>query len=117
MKSQEHKDDLIKYRLEQAGQALRSAENLLTDGDIQGAINRSYYAMFYMVNALAVKEGYQGKTHSGQIRWFQRAYIATGVLPKEFSDAMSTAFNTRMDSDYEEMITRTALRAPKACSS
>jgi uncharacterized protein (UPF0332 family) len=43
---------LVRYRLEQAGEALASAELNLTNALDRSAINRAYYAMFYAVLAL-----------------------------------------------------------------
>lgn len=48
---------LVRYRLEQADESLESAQLLLDNGKYRPSVSRSYYAMFYSVLALLVKEG------------------------------------------------------------
>lgn len=38
-----------------------------------------------------------------QISEFSLKYIKTGILPKELSDMIGSAFEIRNDSDYEDM--------------
>ncbi len=52
--SRKHVRALVAYRLEQAEEAIRSAETLLASGLHRDSVNRSYYAMFYAVLALLI---------------------------------------------------------------
>jgi len=45
---------LIDYRVEQAKSTAREAEFLLNNDMLQGAMNRIYYSMFYMLQALSL---------------------------------------------------------------
>ena len=53
------KDDdreaLIKYRIEQANEAIREVEILMKNDLLKVAVNRIYYGMFYMINCTCFK--------------------------------------------------------------
>jgi len=61
----EQTDELIRYRLNQARETLHEAEILDREESWRGVVNRSYYAMFYAVLALAVKSQEPTSKHSG----------------------------------------------------
>lgn len=42
------------------------------------------------------------KRHSGIISSFQRLYIKTGIFPREISNMITTLFDVRSDSDYDD---------------
>lgn len=99
----EKKDALIKYRLEQAKEALSDAVFLLdNDRGLRSVVNRIYYAMFYAVLALLVKEPFQGSKHSGVISYFNRHFIKEGKFPSEMGKYLNLAFEARQESDYKE---------------
>lgn len=52
--SDDHLRELTDYRLHQANETLQEADSLYHLSLLRGTINRSYYAMFYAVLALAV---------------------------------------------------------------
>jgi uncharacterized protein (UPF0332 family) len=98
------KDDLylIRYRLEQAQEALDDAKFLL-DGkrSPQSIVNRSYYAMFYVALALLQKIGKAPSKHVGVISLFDTEFALKGILPKELSKDFHKAFELRQVSDYK----------------
>jgi len=51
------KEDLIKYRIERAEEALDDAKMLLGDGRLGSALNRGYYAVFYGAMAVLARIG------------------------------------------------------------
>jgi uncharacterized protein (UPF0332 family) len=71
-------ETLIRYRLEQADESLESAQLLLDNGKYRPSISRSYYAMFYAVLALLVKEGHRISKHTGAISVFNRGVREEG---------------------------------------
>lgn len=77
--------ELMLFRLKQAKETLDEAEVLLRQGYYRGSINRSYYAMFYGVLALAVTRQESFTKHSGAIAFFDRDYIKTGIFEKDYS--------------------------------
>ena len=99
--------DLVKYRLRQAGETLQEAKGLYQMSFWRGTINRSYYAMFYAVLALAVLRQQVTSKHSGVIAFFDREFVRTGVFPKELSRSFHRAFESRQTNDYGEIFTVT----------
>ena len=104
MKKEEYRKILIEYRLEQAKEALKDAEILLSKGSPRGVINRAYYAMFYSLLALVTELGKGSSKHSGIIAIFDRYFVKEGKFPKEMSKSIHKAFKLRQISDYRELI-------------
>jgi uncharacterized protein (UPF0332 family) len=52
---QDNQNELIKYRIEQAKEAISEVEILIEKNLLTLSINRIYYGMFYMLLALALK--------------------------------------------------------------
>lgn len=82
---------------------MRSARILLENGDYASANNRAYYAIFHAIRSVLALDQFDSKKHSGVISEFRLKYIKTGILPKELSDMIGSAFEIRNDSDYEDM--------------
>lgn len=97
---QENFQALIKYRLEQAGEALEDAVLLLDAGRCRAAANRLYYACFYAVVAVLLTRRLQYSKHAAVIAFFDREFIRSGQLPKEYSRTLHRAFNERQQDDY-----------------
>jgi len=91
---------LIDYRLEQAAEALRDAELLLDEGRYRATANRMYYACFYAVVAALLTKRLQYSKHAAVIAFFDKEFILTGLLPKEYSRTLHQAFNERQQDDY-----------------
>ena len=56
------RDDLIKYRLEQARDTIDVVELLIKNDKLSTAINRIYYGMFYSLLALALQFNFETST-------------------------------------------------------
>lgn len=100
---EEEKDDLrdAPEYTEYARRALRTGNLALDDGDWVGAINRSYYAIFYAANAVLELQGLERNKHSGVLSLFRQKYVKTGLIEVEYSQIYGTAFEARNESDYE----------------
>ena len=101
MLSEELKN-LAKVRFEHALEALSDAKILLEKESYKGAANRSYYAAFHGMRAVLAFDEIDMKRHSGIISSFQRLYIKTGIFPREISNMITTLFDVRSDSDYDD---------------
>ncbi|MBQ2593495.1 MAG: HEPN domain-containing protein [Candidatus Riflebacteria bacterium] len=95
-------NSLAKIRLEHSEECLKAAETLLNNSDYKGAANRSYYAIFHALRAVLVFDNFDSKKHSGIISTFNKLYIKTGKFDKEISRIISSAFDVRTDSDYND---------------
>lgn len=95
--------EIIKYRIEQAEDALKDAVLLFdSGGGLRSVINRSYYVMFYATLALIAAKGMGSSKHSNAISIFDKEYVKTGYFSKEMSKLLHKAFNLRVESDYKE---------------
>jgi uncharacterized protein (UPF0332 family) len=93
-------DALVRYRLEQADEALAAARLNLTNGLQRSAVNRAYYAMFYGVLALLATRQSETSRHSGAITQFDQLYVKPALLPRDFSRWLHDAFLNRQAADY-----------------
>lgn len=99
----EKKDSLIKYRLEQAKEAIGDAVFLFENSrGLRSVVNRIYYSMFYAVLALLVTEPFQGSKHSGVIGYFNKRFIREGIFSSDAGKYLNLAFEARQESDYKE---------------
>jgi uncharacterized protein (UPF0332 family) len=106
--------DLLRYRMSQADDSLREA-GILRNADAQrGAVNRSYYAMFYALLALLATKQLGTSRHSGAISLFDREFVKTGVFAPDLSRALHLAFDRRQIHDYGEMIDLDAATSDEA---
>ncbi|MFH0974582.1 MAG: HEPN domain-containing protein [Spirochaetota bacterium] len=100
----EEKIILIKYRLERADESLKAASLMFENNLYIPAINRIYYSMFYAIQALLVISESTFTKH-GQVKgYFNRAFIKTGIFPKEFGRLFNTVFEYRQKFDYVDLV-------------
>jgi uncharacterized protein (UPF0332 family) len=88
-----------------AERAIESAKLLHEAGDVDGACNRAYYAMFDAAKAALIAtvptiDPTIGKTHSGLISAFGLHMVKTGLMPVEFGRAFNRAHDIRQVADY-----------------
>jgi len=100
-------DALIRYRLEQADEALSAAAVNLAHDLHRSAVNRAYYAMFYAVLALLASRQAETSRHSGAISQFDQLFVKSGLMPREFSRWLHDAFLNRQAADYSTELAQT----------
>ena len=61
--AKEEKEVIVQYRLERAVETLAEAKDLINLSRWYGAANRLYYACYYAVSGLLIKNGYAARTH------------------------------------------------------
>jgi len=99
----EAQSQAVRLRMEQARETVKEAE-ALRDHDLwRGVINRSYYAMFYAVLALAALKDVAISKHTHAIAFFDKEFIHKGIFPKELSRSLHYGFDQRQTSDYGEI--------------
>jgi len=96
-------DELILYRMNRAYETFKEAETMSANNHFHGAANRMYYACFYAVNALLLREGLSATKHSGVRSLFNRHYIKTGIISADAGILYNTLFDLRQTSDYEDI--------------
>jgi len=100
MNEGEARKTLIGLWLGKADEALASAELELNAGHANFAVNRLYYACFYAVTALLLRDDKQFVRHSAVKAEFVRAYIKTGRLDVKWSRFYQKLFDDRQEGDY-----------------
>ena len=93
---------LIAYRMEQSSDSLRAAKMCLDNRLFKDSINRSYYTAFYAVKAVLAVEGVDFKRHKDAVAYFNKTYVATGLLPRDIGKCLGRLKTIREDSDYSE---------------
>lgn len=101
------REQLFRYRLEQAEETLAEAEKMLR-GEFSNRtiVNRAYYAMFYTILALFIALDIDSRTskHSGIIAAFDRDIVKSGKMATRFSRMLHRLFELRQKADYKEMV-------------
>jgi uncharacterized protein (UPF0332 family) len=89
-------------RMQKADRALASARLLLDIGDLDGACNRAYYAMFDAARAALAgdAEPEAARTHNGLIAAFSLRLVKPGRLPRELGRMLNRAEEIRLLADY-----------------
>jgi len=98
----ERRIKLSKYRFDKAKESLNSASYLYEKKLFNSAMSDAYYAIFHSVRILFAFEGIDSKTHKGVVHLFNSRFIKTDLLPRELNAFLSSAFEMRLDSDYED---------------
>lgn len=99
MSIDQNRMDLCNYRFQQADEALSESRILLDAKYCRGALNRAYYAMFYALQVLVIKNKLKVSKHSGVISYFDREYVKPGIIDKKFSKWLHRLFDLRQDAD------------------
>lgn len=86
--------------MDRARRSLRSARNILDDGDYDFAVSRAYFAMFYAASATLRSQGLRRAKHSGVIAAFGQHMVKTGKFSAEHHVALHAAFSARGAGDY-----------------
>ena len=100
----EERDELVRYRMERAHEALTEALLLMEQELWHGSVNRLYYAMFYGALALLATHEIFPKTHKGVRQQFSMLFLATGKIPDELGLAYSELFERRHSGDYDDFV-------------
>ena len=86
--------------LAQAHDSIGAARVLLETGYPGFSVSRSYYAMFYLAEALLLTQNLSFSKHSAVISAFGRHFAKTGVVPGEYHRFLAEAQSLRHSGDY-----------------
>jgi len=93
---------LSTYRLQKAKKDLETAKINFDHGYLAQSVNRSYYAAFHALRALLAYDTFDSKKHSSILGFFNKNYIASGKINKEYYKIIARAFDIRTKSDYQD---------------
>lgn len=95
--------DEINDLLLKAEQSINASELLYKDGFVDFSASRSYYTMFYVIEALLLSKNLSYSKHSAVISAFGREYIKAGIFDKKYHQFIINAFDLRNNGDYGAM--------------
>jgi uncharacterized protein (UPF0332 family) len=99
----EERKDYVKYRIETAYKTYDAAKLLADNGYYNSAVNRLYYALFYIVSGLLALNEIKTKSHSATKNQFSLYFIKTGKLDKKYGKLLAQLFDLRQKGDYENI--------------
>ena len=103
----EERKSLVSIRLQNAKETLDEVPVHIENGFWNTAANRMYYACYYAVAALLLKNGISVKTHSGVRQALGKEFVVTGLVSKEQARFFSILFDNRQTGDYDDFIMMT----------
>ena len=83
-----------------ADEQLRAAGLLIAGGALGDASSRAYYAAFHAVSAALLSRGETYSRHGQVLGAFNRAFVHTGLFPREFTALVTRLFENRQSGDY-----------------
>jgi len=106
------RDDSIGALCEKSERSLAAAEALIARGDFDFAVSRTYYAMFYMAEALLIIRDLSFSSHAAVIAALYKEFVSTGEMPRRMHSALHKAFGLRQQGDYlsDAVVTEDAAR-------
>lgn len=104
IKGEKNRIDLINYRINRAEETLQEAEILAESKRWNTTVNRLYYACFYIISALLVKNNLKHGTHEGTKSQFGLHFVKKGIVSLENSKFYSRLYEKRGEADYEDFI-------------
>lgn len=96
--------DYIQYKRDRAFEALDDIEKMLDNKMLSAAMNRVYYAGFYIVSALVLFDGFSTSKHRQLIGYFNKEYIRTGKVPVDIGGILDESYSKRVASDYHDFV-------------
>ncbi len=96
--------DLVRYRMARAQETLEEAHILADSARWNACVNRLYYACFYAVSALLVRDGLSSSKYAGVRGLFNREYVKTGKIPRDLASIYNDLFERRQEGDYIDYV-------------
>lgn len=101
----DNKSEVIAYWLEKSNEAIEGAKCDLNDRRYSFAVSRAYYACFYALSAVLLKEDEKFTKHSGVRGALHRSLVKTGRISKDIGRFYDRLFESRQRADYQELVT------------
>lgn len=95
---------IIDNAVKKSEDAINAAEYNFKNKFYTTCQNRLYYAIFYIVTALAYTDNFITSKHSQLMSWFNKKYIYTDkIFDEQMFKIYKEAFTNRQKSDYDFM--------------
>lgn len=96
------RDEYVYYRIQRALETLDETDCLADNDHYSGAVNRLYYACYYIVTALLIHNGIDTSYHAGVKSMFALKFIKSGKINIEHGKFFNEIFQLRHSNDYDE---------------
>jgi len=96
---------LVEYRIQHAKNTFAEVRTITNSGFYNTAINRLYYACYYAVIALLLKNNIPTQTHAEVKQMLGLHFVKTKILDNEYARFYAQMFNNRISGDYDDFIT------------
>ena len=100
MTGQEARAALVAIWLRKAEETLLAAETLLLAGQAWKAVGQLYYACFYAITAMLLHEGKSFARHGDVLGEFNRSYVKSGKVDRQWGKFCERLFRDRAQADY-----------------
>jgi uncharacterized protein (UPF0332 family) len=92
--------DETRKLLKKAARSISVAERLLQENELDFAVGRAYYAMFYTAEALLGERNLRFSKHSGVHAAYGQHFAKTELLDPKYHRWLLAAFDNRIIGDY-----------------
>jgi len=101
----QERQELVSYRINKAKETLQEVDILIENKFWTTSVNRLYYACYYAVIALLVKNEIKTQTHAGVRKMFGLHFVKAELIDKDLGKFYSDIFDKRQSGDYDDFIT------------
>jgi uncharacterized protein (UPF0332 family) len=98
-----NKSEYIKYRFNRSLESFDDARIMIENKKWNTAVNRLYYACFYAVIALLLKNDIETQSHNGARTKFSDEFIKKGLIDKKLGKLFSQLSDFRQKGDYGDL--------------
>jgi len=86
-----------------AEETLNAAEILFKEEYLRDAVNRAYYSVFYIAEALLNEKDLRFKKHGSVHGSFSQHFVKTGIFDAKYHKLLTKSFGQRLLGDYDEV--------------
>lgn len=94
---------IIEYRIERAHQTIEEIDYAAKGKYWNLVANRLYYAIFYICEALLLKNQIITNSHAGLIRMVNLHFIRTKLVSENDGDLLKQLFRMRLTGDFDDL--------------
>ena len=84
--------------------AIDDVDFLISNRKFNLAVNRIYYGMFYILSALSLKHDFSTSKHQQLLGWFNKNFIAAGMVAPKYGKIIHSAYSNRSTGDYDDFV-------------
>jgi uncharacterized protein (UPF0332 family) len=106
--NEDHRNDIIKYRIERSKETYREAVLMSRENHWNACANRLYYSCFYAVTALLQKHDMASGKHTGVKSFFNQYFVKTDIVSRENGKLYNRLFDARQEGDYIDFVCYTS---------